>query len=344
VVERGVARSYRHFDTEEEAKEAVTLARREAARECAISLDDALADYEAYLKEKGNRPRTVATTLYRLGVFFRPIRRQPITALRGAGEKLSRAMTAQDGGKTLSVDSRMNTVAEAKTFASWLVRKGWLKVNPLAEVVIEGRRKRGKPQLRIDEARRWLDKALELAAGGDDRAVAAAMALVMGLRASEISNRIARDLDDEGRLLWITDAKTAKGNRRLAVPPILQPLLLAIAKTKEPDQLLFGDANRWWVWRQVRLICRLAKVPLVSAHGMRGLHATLAVEAGATGSAVAAALGHESFTTTARHYAKPEALHQAQQDRVSGALAGRAGSNEKFPRVPARPDRMRKAA
>ena len=33
----------------------------------------------------------------------------------------------------------------------------------------------------------------------------------------------------------------------------------------------------------------------MTAHGMRGLHSTLAVDSGITGHAVAAALGHESF-------------------------------------------------
>ena len=47
-----------------------------------------------------------------------------------------------------------------------------------------------------------------------------------------------------------------------------------------------------------------------------GTHATLAVSAGATSHLVAAALGCESFTTTARHYAKTEAVEGALQERV----------------------------
>ena len=37
---------------------------------------------------------------------------------------------------------------------------------------------------------------------------------------------------------------------------------------------------------------------MVTAHGMRGLHSTLAMEAGVTGHVVAASLGHERVTTT----------------------------------------------
>ena len=49
----------------------------------------------------------------------------------------------------------------------------------------------------------------------------------------------------------------------------------------------------------VRRICEIARTPIIGPHGLRGTHATLAVQAGVTGDAVAAALGHESFDVTA---------------------------------------------
>jgi hypothetical protein len=54
---------------------------------------------------------------------------------------------------------------------------------------------------------------------------------------------------------------------------------------------------------------------------LRGLHATLALEAGATGNLVATALGHGSFAITARHYADPDTLLDTQARRVESALA-----------------------
>ena len=68
-------------------------------------------------------------------------------------------------------------------------------------------------------------------------------------------------------------------------------------------------------------ICRAARVPEVSAHGMRGLHATLAMDAGVTGHVVAASLGHESVTTTETSYAKREAVSGARQRKALGVLA-----------------------
>ena len=68
--------------------------------------------------------------------------------------------------------------------------------------------------------------------------------------------------------------------------------------------------------------CKAAGVPKVSAHGMRGLHGTLAVDSGITSHAVASALGHESFKTTAESYAKREAVAGAQQKRALAVLTG----------------------
>jgi len=63
-------------------------------------------------------------------------------------------------------------------------------------------------------------------------------------------------------------------------------------------------------------------VPKVTAHGMRGLHSTLAMAAGASGHVVAASLGHESINTTMQSYAKPEAVAGAQQRRTLTVLGG----------------------
>ena len=68
--------------------------------------------------------------------------------------------------------------------------------------------------------------------------------------------------------------------------------------------MLFGYHDRNWPRKWVGRICKAAGVPRVTAHGMRGLHGTLAVETGISAHAVAAALGHESVTTTLQSYAK----------------------------------------
>jgi integrase len=317
VVDRATRRATnRIFDSREEADGVAQALRRQARHEAGISFAEAISRYEKWLAEvghkgEGNKPRTVATTIQRLGRFFASAAKLSVGALTPAsGPKLYEALTG-------AVDSRRNILAEAKTFLRWCQRRGWTRANALEQVRGVGKRRRGKPQLTTDEARRFLAHSLKLAEEGDDGAVAAAMALLMGMRASEIIERTVRNLDDGGRLLWITDAKTQAGVRRLQVPPPLQGHLQRLARGKRPtDRLFASSASRHWVLRSAQRICRAAGVPVVPAHGLRGTHATLAVDAGATGHLVAAALGHESFATTARHYARTEAIEGAQQDRV----------------------------
>jgi hypothetical protein len=69
-------------------------------------------------------------------------------------------------GKPLAVDSHRNILAKARTFLKWSMGKGYLRDNPLEGVQGFGKRRHGKPQLRIDEARKWQAKAVQF---GDER-------------------------------------------------------------------------------------------------------------------------------------------------------------------------------
>jgi integrase len=329
LVAAGGEKTVTDYEKEEEARQVVRSLRRELARAGRLPMTEALEKYEKYMREdKGNKSRSIEATTWRLGIFFseEDLSVDELTPARCKTyyEDLRtrpRPMTK----RPLAVDSHRNILAEAKSFLKWCVGKRWLVRNPLDEVTGVGRRRHGKAQLRIDEARRWQVKALEFADKGEAGAVAAMMSLVMGMRASEIVSRIVRDLDDDGQLLWIPETKTEAGKRTLPVPEFLQPYLRDIAEGKKSTDLLFGRHWRDWPREWVQRICKVAKVPQVTAHGMRGLHGTLAVERGATTHVVAQALGHESETTSRESYISREAITGADQRRVLGVLAGATG-------------------
>ena len=46
--------------------------------------------------------------------------------------------------------------------------------------------------------------------------------------------RVARDIDDGGRVLWVPSGKTKNARRRLKIPEHLRSLILAVARTKTP--------------------------------------------------------------------------------------------------------------
>jgi len=136
---------------------------------------------------------------------------------------------------------------------------------------------------------------------GDERGLAAAMALLMGLRASEITHRVVRDVDDGARVLWIEGAKTCAGDRRLEVPEVLRPQLAALVARRAPDAPLFGDHDRHWVGYHVRRLCKLARGPVVWPHGLRGPQSSIAARAVPV-EHVTAVLGQTGPAVTRRHY------------------------------------------
>jgi integrase len=287
VVRRGSRTNYEAYDSREIA-EAVKARLEEAAD--GLTVADAVDRYIEHKERLGLRETTTDTSRYKL-------RRLLGLKTGGTGGPL-RALTSQKAELLYkqmigasAVDTHRNSLGDAKTFGAWLVSEGLAKANPFADVKATGRRRRGKPQLSIDESRRYLRVCLEHARAGDSSALAAALPLLLGPRASEVVLREVRDLDDGGRVLRVPAAKTANGKRSIVLPEVVRPLMAELALGKKPGDRLF-PATRYWLYYHVKRLCRLAGVPEVSPHGLRGTHGSMAVSAGATSELVAATLGH----------------------------------------------------
>jgi integrase len=225
-----------------------------------------------------------------------------------------------------SGDTQFHELASARAFAAWCIERGWLARDPFAGLKPTKSRKRGKPQLRIEEARKLVDVCL---AEKSPIATAVALALLCGMRASSVTNRAVRDLDDGGRVLWIEDDKTAAGDRRLEVPEVLRPRLVAYAAGRAGDARLFGDIDRHDLRYAARRLCKLAGIKVVSPHSLRGTHASLAREAVPV-EHVARVLGHSGPAITRRNYIAPGLELELDQRAVMAALGKK--SEETVPR------------
>ena len=294
------------------------------------SIPDALAEYQDYLHRVRGAvtAKNIARAIERfLGEKASLGSISPARAAAIYEAETRRVLDAK--GQPVAAASHRTVLAQSKRFYTWALDRGYVPQNPFASVKPIGRPKVGKSQLRIDEARRFVSLAVEKAQQGDCAATCALMALMLGMRASEVLCRIVRDLDDAGRVLWITRGKTDNARRRLEVPEVLRPLLLRMADGKDKEDLLFGPSpigngqplTDAWLWGHVQKLCDEAGVPRVSTHSLRGLHSTLALEAGATSSAVAAALGHGSFQITAKHYAAPGTVDRVRSKAVEQTLS-----------------------
>jgi integrase len=203
-----------------------------------------------------------------------------------------------------------------KRCLAWAVKKGQLRTHPAIAIEAVGTSNRGKPQLRLEEARELVALASEYIRAGQTGPLSVLCCLVLGTRISEILNRTVRDLEDKGRVLVIEVGKTPSASRRLIVPEEIRPWLVASAKNKMPHRPLIrqsrSSADHW-----VRRLCREAGLPVVCLHSLRGLHAALAVLAGVTGPVVASAIGHKSFLgVTVPHYLPTGTVQEAASVQV----------------------------
>lgn len=311
------ARRVESFATEREA-DAFARAAREQASSRTVSA--ALDEYLRAAAERGLRPSSLERLEYRLRRILDVARTGgwPIRRIQAHGAALyARAQTGA------AVDTHRLDLAAGKAWGVWCTARGWLQRDPFAAVVGVGRRKRGKPQLRVDEARRLLETCLHERSAP---ALAVATALLLGVRATELTARQVRDLDDCGRLLWIPASKTAAGRRVLEVPPVLRQGLLELAGRRHPLHSLWSGTvevpSRHWLGYHTERLCRQAGVPRVSPHGLRGTQATIATAAGTTAAVVSAALGHASTAITAAHYVDVAAASTARARRAEALLLG----------------------
>lgn len=302
----------------------------------------ALTEYLDDCRDRGLRPSSLATTAFRLrgllGVDEAEGRNGgPLAELRPAVA----ARLLEAWRQERSVDYVRNTVGQARTWGKWCVDRGWLKAGPFEGLKVKGRRKRGKPQHTIDEARRFeaylLDIAVapaspelcarrrwDWAVSRRQASVALLTALLLGPRAGEVVDRRCRELDDDGRILWIPDSKTEAGRRRLVVPEHLQPFLIGMCAGRQGSDRIF-ERSKGWLLTQCKSLCAAAGVPVVTPQGLRGTHASLATESGASALDVSRALGHAvdaGSPVTERHYTTADATAAGRQQRMLTVLSG----------------------
>ena len=312
---------------EAEAMKAKLTERAQALTERTI--DDTLDAYRDYrVRVRGVLPKTADDHCRHLRALL-PIEDGLSTLTADRAGRLYLDYTERTNhytGKPISVATHQWVLLIAKCWGRWLVKAGLAAQNPFSAVEPIGRRSTGKAQLTRDEAQRLSRVAVQKAQASDAAAVGALLMLHMGLRQGEVSSRVGRDVDHDGQVLIIPFGKTATSRRRLKVPQWLQPYLARLASGKAAGELLFSAdgqklrPRQYW-WRKVHELCDAANVPRVCPHSLRGLHATLAIEEGASGEAVARALGHTSFEITAKHYATPDSVANARLEKASQSLA-----------------------
>ena len=306
------------FGNEKDARAEVRRLRIQAQKQASITVEKAIANYAEHLRKMGLKESSINTADFRLTRLFNAVLSVPIGTItpkqaREQYQSLSR----------LSVDTRLNMLALAKQFCRVARESGWTESVLLEDVKPEGRRRCGKKKLTLDESRKYLAACLVLAMSENrnvrQAAIAACMALLFGLRSGEVLGLLAKDIDDNGKILRISSAKTRAGIRSLQIPEWFQPHLASLIEGLPSDARIF-PREKTWLHRHCVNMCKVAGVSRVTPHGLRGVHADLSLLAAATPLQVSQALGHTNTGVTFRHYADKGLADQQQHQQAVQTL------------------------
>ena len=334
VVKTAGRRQHLFYPTLAAARRAKARLNKEVSKLGEKPVEELIEEYIRYLGEtEGYLAKTQAHEQQRLRNFFgeRASEMCLSTITERKAEELYLGHTQRLGfttGRPLSPTTHRGDLRALKRFGAWAQKVGYVAVSPFADVEPIGRDCTGKLQLRMDELDRWLQVAWQDVQKGDDLALVAMLCLWRGLRVSEVLSRVVRDLDEEGAVLVIERAKTRAGNRRVDLPDFLRPFVCRLSAGQAPNAWLFRQDEQpdkprhlQSVLRRVQSICERARVPMICTHSLRGLNATLKLQAGASEDYVARSIGHTSFGVTLRHYVDPDAKARVDAQRVDAVLS-----------------------
>lgn len=285
-----------------------------------LTVARALDLYNEHQRAGGSVPGTIALTRMQVRCLLDEAVVLTTLTARRAGE-LYTALRER-----VAVATHRQCLRQARLLCGWLVRQGQLKANPFADIEPVGKARAGEDshaQLSQDEG-----EALRQAAHADPSEPATVVLLLVltGRRIGDLlgpkdRNRppvLVRGLDRGGTVL----RGLGKGRKKykLNLPAEVQDRLRALAAGRDPTEPLFHTTART-VNRRLAALCRAAKVPVVTAHGLRGSVASWCHEAGLPAETIADFLSH-SQQVNQRSYATAEAVSAGQQARAWRVLNG----------------------
>ena len=122
--------------------------------------------------------------------------------------------------------------------------------------------------------------------------------LYTGCRPGEIFSLRGKDINLLRGTISIVNTKTGKP-RTIRMALELQNIIIKYIKPgKENDYLFKGKVPN----DELRALCKFAKIPSITFHGLRHTHATLALESGHSPRDVARQLGHNRVSTCLDYY------------------------------------------
>lgn len=206
---------------------------------------------------------------------------------------------------------------QAKAPFEDLVYEGYIKRNPVHKIMIpDGVQKKSKRSkyLEIDEVKR-LSKVLKQ----DDGTVSNLCLILLhtGMRFAESLAITPNDLDFETHKMRINKSwnykdkggfqptKNASSVRTISIDSECEKAFKHNMPGCRPDEAIFGNLRTWYsttINDDLKKLCKIAGVPVVTAHSLRHTHASVLIANGVSLQNVSSRLGHHSTTTTQEVY------------------------------------------
>lgn len=138
-----------------------------------------------------------------------------------------------------------------------------------------------------------------------------------GLRFSEALALTPKDFDYFNQSLAVSrtwNYKRAKGEfqptknesskRKIQIDWQISMQFSQLTKKMNEDEMIFVDGRVFnsTINNRLEMLCKKAKIPTITLHGLRHTHASLLLFAGVSIASVARRLGHSSMTTTQETY------------------------------------------
>lgn len=282
---------------------------------------------DAYRKDMEARERSdVAATDAKLRRMLSDVLDSPLSVLT---PRRADALCAKLAASSYAPSTQAQTLKLAKAWATWCAhpKRRWWKESPFATVDAIGKvADRRSECLRVDEARAFREKAIELAAR-EPSAVMPLVVLTCSLRPSEVVQIEVRDVDDGGAVLWIAGKRLKTANTRRPIEVAderLRALLVRAARGKAPTDRIF-PVEQHTVTAWCKRVATAARVPMVDARMLRRTFASLSARQGRSLDDLAFSMGHgadASARTAQRHYIAPGAREAGAAGRVLGVLDG----------------------
>jgi integrase len=267
-----------------------------------LTIHDHIKSYLSFLEVCKNKPLSIRTARQSLECLFRGY--EDLSAAHLDTKKAREIYLAL--AKRVAVDTHRISLTRVRHMWRYLIDEGVVKSNPWTEVSGIGKRVKGKKKLTDDETRILFRDCLSRASEHDG-SLGIVIALLLGLRGGEVRNIQKRHFDRDCSVLRVYSSKTETGKRSILVPEELQKLVKARIESLAPEDRLFARTHDW-LNHVVKAACVRLKLPGITGHSLRGIHASLATRAGATSELVAATLGHSKTDVTEEHYSGADAI------------------------------------